>query len=588
MKQLIHFLCCTALLLCITIAASAQVSLRLNQPSREQNNVSSARQFIAGRTCTGCKLWIDEDSIQVYATGTFAIKRDLKPGKTIYTLRAEDPNGKTYTKTIYYYFSPPPKPVPTPIFRIDYMNITPKGNLQLSEGDTLHIKVKAYPGCKGYWLNDVPLIEVPAAKDGGIAGIYAGSYVITAADSMLNGRIKVTLRNRDGGVAVMESPNRYSFMKNTYPFIGRTIDNMTYLTATPEGDRLGPDKIGYLDKDVILPISGKEGDYYKIKLSAHHTAYIPEPLVDTATLFEHPPVSIISNARVWGDEKYDYLSVELSDRLPYTSTQEVQPGKIIVDVYGAYSEPGINPVLQGVQEISQVSWLQIEPDVFRMTVSLKHAMPWGYQLYYEGNRLVIKIKRQLPVLALNKMVIGLDAGHGGSNVGAQGLTGASEKQLTLLLSMELKAALEREGARVITTRTTDKFVANEDRLSNFRRINPDLLLSVHLNSSVNPVDISGTATYYKQPFCDPLSAAIHKRLVETGLRDFGNIPGFNFILNNPTEFPGTLIETLFLSNPEDEMRILDSNFRQQMVQKIVQGMKDFLEQAREERLIREE
>jgi N-acetylmuramoyl-L-alanine amidase len=86
----------------------------------------------------------------------------------------------------------------------------------------------------------------------------------------------------------------------------------------------------------------------------------------------------------------------------------------------------------------------------------------------------------------------------------------------------------------------------------------------------------GTATYYKHPFCEPLNAAIHARLLETGLKDFGNNDNFNFILNNPTEFPDAVIETLFLSNPGDEEKLLQPAFQQLLVEKIVQGLKDYM------------
>jgi N-acetylmuramoyl-L-alanine amidase len=157
--------------------------------------------------------------------------------------------------------------------------------------------------------------------------------------------------------------------------------------------------------------------------------------------------------------------------------------------------------------------------------------------------------------------------------------GIYEKQMTLAIVLILKEALEREGVHVLTTRTTDKFVANEDRLSYYRGMNPDLLLSIHLNSSVNPVDIKGTATYYKYPFCQPLNYALHQRMLELGLGDFGNNANFNFVLNQPTEFPDALIETLFLSNPEDEMHVLDEGYRHEIANKIVLGLKDFLQQA---------
>jgi N-acetylmuramoyl-L-alanine amidase len=65
-------------------------------------------------------------------------------------------------------------------------------------------------------------------------------------------------------------------------------------------------------------------------------------------------------------------------------------------------------------------------------------------------------------------------------------------------------------------------------------------------------------------------------MLELGLSEQGNNSSFNFMLNSPVEYPNALVETLFLSNPEDEMKILDEKFQQQIADKIVQGIKDFL------------
>jgi len=554
-----------------------QAFIHLSQPTREQNNVSTAKQYISGRTCKGCRLQMNGDSIHVYTTGSFAIKQELKTGRTSLVLTATDTTGKTYTRQLTYYYQPVPPPTPTPVFRIDYFTITPQGNLQLTEGDTLRIKMKAFPGCQASWINNAPLQEV--TSENGTPGFYEGVYVIKASDSLLNGRIRVALRNSGGVTIVKESPQYYSYMRNEGLFTGRTIDNMTYLTVSPHGDRLGPQKLGYLDEGVLLQISGWEGDYYKVRLAAGHYAYIPEPFADTATLPEPSPVSIVNEARVWADEHYDYVSIPLADKLPYISTQEVRPGKIIVDVFGAYAEAGLQTQIGSTLEIQQVAWQQPEPEVFRMVINLRHAFPWGYKTFYQGDTLTIQVKRTPDSLQLSHLTIGLDAGHGGSNVGALGPAGVYEKELSLSIAMLLKAALEKEGATVLTTRTRDQFVANEERLSYYRRTDPDLLLSIHLNSSINPVDIRGTATYYKHPFCEPLAQAIYNRMLETGLSGFGCNGDFNFILNNPTEFPDALIETLFLSNPGDEEKVLDPAFQAEMVEKIVQGLEDYLKEA---------
>ena len=71
------------------------------------------------------------------------------------------------------------------------------------------------------------------------------------------------------------------------------------------------------------------------------------------------------------------------------------------------------------------------------------------------------------------------------------------------------------------------------------------------------------------------------RSLELGLNEYGNNGSFNFMLNSPTEYPNALIETLFLSNPEEEMKILDDDFQEKMVSKIVDGLKDFLNQCKQ-------
>jgi len=68
-------------------------------------------------------------------------------------------------------------------------------------------------------------------------------------------------------------------------------------------------------------------------------------------------------------------------------------------------------------------------------------------------------------------------------------------------------------------------------------------------------------------------------MLELGLKEFGNTGSFNFMLNSPTEYPNALLELLFLSNPEDEMKILDEDFQQQLVQKIITGLQDFLKES---------
>ena len=236
--------------------------------------------------------------------------------------------------------------------------------------------------------------------------------------------------------------------------------------------------------------------------------------------------------------------------------------------------------MQTAKEIKSIDYEQVSDEIFRIKIDLKHQQHWGHQIYYSGNSLIIKIKQQPENLSLNGLTIAIDAGHGGTNNGAVGATGTYEKEVTLALSLKLQKALEKEGAKVIMTRNREMFFDNKERILFYRDSVPDLLLSVHLNSSEDPFRTGGTSTYYRYIGFKPLSLAIYKRMLELGLKEYGNTGSFNFMLNSPIEYPNALIETLFISNLEEEKRILDPEFQQQMVDKIVLGVKDFLEQSK--------
>jgi N-acetylmuramoyl-L-alanine amidase len=214
--------------------------------------------------------------------------------------------------------------------------------------------------------------------------------------------------------------------------------------------------------------------------------------------------------------------------------------------------------------------------VMRVFIELNHPQIWGYHIAYDTTGLLITVKRQKDVLQWNRFTIAVDAGHGGSNVGAAGVTTkVAEKIYTLQFAEQLQQTLTANGFRVIMTRTKDTTVEMADRILNMRDSNPDVLISLHLNS--DPFDtVSGTSTYYRYIGFKPLSQYIHNRMLSIGLAEYGNTGSFNFGLSGPTEYPNCLVEIAFLSNKEDEKKIIDPAFQKQVAIQITEGLKDWL------------
>lgn len=182
--------------------------------------------------------------------------------------------------------------------------------------------------------------------------------------------------------------------------------------------------------------------------------------------------------------------------------------------------------------------------------------------------------------------ITLDPGHGGTDPGTHGLiTGVMEKEITLPVSLKLRAILEKKGAIVSMTRTTDRDVWGPEatdvqelqaRVDVAEKNKADLFISVHCNASVNTA-IGGFSTYYnsKTPYDENVAENIQESLLKTAsLNDLG-VREANFYVNKRCSMPGALVELLFLTNAREEKLLRSNWFQNKMAQAIADGIEEF-------------
>ncbi len=576
MKKILIFF--VYIFICTNIFAQENPFIKLVEITKEKNTVKSARQFIIGSTCKTCSLQINNNPVKVYATGAFAYEVNLTPSvDTNFVITATNTANKVATRNIGFLYTKPAPAEAVKTLGIESIEVFPEGDLIVSAGDKIQFKVKAFPGCAMATINGTILYEIPTSQTKGMAGIYQGEYVVKSTDNFTSMKIPVTITSKDGKKITKETENKIGVLSTISSDVCFTKGRLAHLEYGIGEDRLGGAKIGYIDSMIPLKIIGKVGEKYKVALTQIRSAYIPVSVVALAPRGTFAGPALTDRWQISGDEKYDYLTIGLTNKLPYQAFQEIDPNKIIVDIFGATNNTNWITQLQSAKEIKNVTYEQIQDGIFRVTIFLKSKQHWGHSVYYKGNLLTIKIKQQPKSLSLSNLTIAVDAGHGGSNTGAGGPTGSSEKDLALAVALRLQDALEAEGAKVIMTRTTEKFVDNKERILLYRDNEPDLLISIHLNSSGDPIRSGGTSSLYKYIGFRNLSYFINKRMLQLGLKEYGNIGAFNFMLNSPTEYPNALVETLFLSNPEEEMLIMDPTFQQKMAEKIMTGIKDFLQ-----------
>jgi N-acetylmuramoyl-L-alanine amidase len=370
-------------------------------------------------------------------------------------------------------------------------------------------------------------------------------------------------------------------------WLARTTGKLPFMEYGIGDDRLGGAKLGFLDSNILVKIVDSFHTDYKVQLSARHTAYIAKTSVLLLGKQLNRPLvhnfHLSGSMHVYGDSASDYVVVALDERLPYHSFQLIDPSRVAVDLYGVTSNTNWITQLRTAREIKNTWTEQIEDDVLRVYIQLKHAQHWGQSLSYDstGRRLVIKIRRPPPVLDIRRLRIAIDAGHGGTNSGADGVTSkVLEKEYTLLIAKDLQKVLKAAGVRkVFMTRTIDTSLDMPERIMLLRQFDPQLLVSIHLNSANNDT-VRGTSTYYRYIGFRPLSMAILNQMLTLGLREYGNVGNFNFSLNGPTDYPNALVEVAFLSNREDEKRILSPKFRRAVAQKIYLGIVNWIKQQK--------
>lgn len=362
---------------------------------------------------------------------------------------------------------------------------------------------------------------------------------------------------------------------NQQYFFARTSGALPFLEYGIGDDRLGGAKMTFLDSNILIKVVDSFKTDYKVQLSKNHIAYI-----DKKSIIRLAPYSqkeyLTGSWRVYGDSAFDYVTISLNEKLPYRSIQQIDPSRIAVDIFGAASNTNWITQISTTKEIWNAYYEQPEDDVMHIIIDLKNKQHWGHSIYYEGNKLIIKIKRQPINLDLKYLTIAVDAGHGGDNIGADGITSkVLEKNYTLLIAKELQAALLKKKANVIMTREIDTTLSMPERIQFLKSHNPDMLISIHLNSSY--VDtVKGVSTYYRYIGFRPLSLSILHRMLDLNLKEYGNVGAFNFSLSGPTDYPNCLVEVAFLSNKEDEQKILDPAFHKAVAKKIVEGIEDFL------------
>jgi N-acetylmuramoyl-L-alanine amidase len=562
--------------------------LRIVLPERDTVSTFGARYRYAASTSTLAKAFADGKESKIYPSGAFVGLLNIERDTTLHRLVVYSPTGDSLWKDFVFIRPQPMKNSPRDTLTIETAMMQPAEDVWLTKNDILEVRFKGSPGWRGSFAIDgvesgIPMRELVPRDAAGLSGVYVGRYQIKEADESVGKPVEFKLKKSFWSSENIYSKARVWIVNDSLPRAAEVTGRRPFLNAGLGTDRLGGAKLGYVVPGVLVTITGKVGGQYRVRLSEEMEAWIPEENVKLLPPTAPLPQSLTSSISVTGNSTEDVVLLPLTQKLPYVSEQSVSPVAITVDVFGATANTNWITQHLSAQGIESVKWIQVAADRFRLTIALKYAQHWGYDIDYQGTTLRVRVRRP-PVIAnpdsaLRRLTIAVDAGHGGENHGALGATGVREMDLTLAIVQKVDSILRAKGANTILTRIDTTGPSMVERWEKILNAKAQLLVSVHCNSTgetSDPLATQGNGCFYKYIGFKPLADTMYASVLQTGLKQFGVTGSFNFSLNGPTQLPNVLVETAFLSHPEDEMLLIEDSFRVKLAQRIVSGLESFV------------
>jgi len=564
--------------------------------------------FIFGSVTPESKLTINGHAVKVHPNGAFLAFLPITPGDFNFDLAARNDSGAS-SKKIPVKVPAGVFPVPEDSLCIVKGSIQPRQDLILAAGDVLETSFRGTPGCKATFsvrglIQDVSMVESPfrnpdreatdpwgerkpETSTGG--GFYSGCYVIREGQQIEMAGVSFKLTRKVGGDSVYigeSSSGKVSIRNDSIPqvveFVGSSVIART-------GPKLGYTLL-YQPPGIRAVATGKRGEWVRLRLAPGENAWVHQDSIKYLPLGTPLPKNILTTIQTKNLEKSTQVilllspSLSANGKLPFRVEQQVDPPGLFLSVYGLVSNTDWIRYDSEDQLIQSVSWEQPWEGVYRLKVLLNQKQQWGYDVFYDGDNLVLQINHQ-PKLGrgLEGLRICLDPGHS-PDPGAVGPTGLEEKAVNLGIAEKLKSMLERNGAEVIMTREGTDGIAIYDRPRTAIQKGADVLISIHNNAlpdGVNPFYNNGTSTYYYHPQSLALAREIHAELLhELGLPDFGLYYG-NLVLTRPCQLPAVLVESAFMMIPEQEELLRDEKFQKKCAEGIYRGVRRFVEKIAE-------
>lgn len=199
-----------------------------------------------------------------------------------------------------------------------------------------------------------------------------------------------------------------------------------------------------------------------------------------------------------------------------------------------------------------------------------------------ATRLVLTVKnpvtqtqqQQTTQKHVDKKVVVIDPGHGGSDPGAT-RANDQEKKLTIDIAHRVVKKLKDHGAVVYITRDDDTFVSLADRVDFSNNKNPDLFVSIHINACEQE-SVHGVETHYYKDDSLDLAKYVHKSIMTSSTQPNRGVFKSRFYVIRHTTAPAILLELGFISNEAEREMLKDPHYQEKVAESITEGIINYL------------
>ena len=253
--------------------------------------------------------------------------------------------------------------------------------------------------------------------------------------------------------------------------------------------------------------------------------------------------------------------------------------------------------LEGSSRLLQATWEQVGNDVelvFEVAADIRVGAPIEAATGFRtaGDRLLsFPLERaawtpgtpvppvRQPDVGDRQLTVVLDPGHGGRDPGAVGIQGLREVDVVNEIVPQVQAILERQGVRVVLTRTDNRTLDLEPRVQLAERVNARVFVSIHANAiSLSRPDVNGIETFHASAAGRILAIALQDSLIEATGSPSRGVKSARFYVIRRTSMPAALVEVGFVTGADDAPRLRDANYRSLLAQAIARGILQYIQQ----------